>query len=84
MGSLCSKDDAATPATRSAEPVCLFFGIRVVNLSVTPLTELCLLAQYKGGEPRRSVEAEGSDSGKSFSELYRLGKQVSFRESLVA
>jgi serine/threonine protein kinase len=52
MGSLCSKDDTATPAARSA---------------VEP---------YKGGEPRRAVQAEGSDSGKSFSELYKLGKQL--------
>ena len=41
-------------------------------------SQMCRLAQYKGGEPRRAVQKEGSESGKSFSELYKLGKQVSF------
>lgn len=78
MGSLCSKDGTAT-VERQAEPVCFFRSILsrpghadIVSSSNT----MSLSSQYKSGEPRRPVQAEGSDSGKSFSDLYRLGKQV--------
>lgn len=36
-----------------------------------------IIPQNKSGEPQRKVQTEGSESGKSFADLYRLGKQVS-------
>ena len=78
MGSLCSKENAAAPE-RSAEPVRFLMLTAHIVSCISHNDSHCFSRrslQYKAAEPRRPVEAEGSASGKPFSELYRLGKQV--------
>ena len=48
-----------------------------VDDTLLTFTHTPSFSQYTASEPRRQVQAEGSESGKSFSELYKLGIQVS-------